>query len=84
MDVDFPKDGQEISRNLEALKSRLRARGGRRGVKGGRQVSMDWGGGHESQSNSEYAFYTIPSMIIPLIRERNHKLRSADKAQDQS
>lgn len=51
MDVDTPKDEQQIARNLEALKTRLRGRGGRRGGRGGRQVVVDgWG---ESPSNSE-------------------------------
>lgn len=54
VDVDAPKDEQQIARNLQTLKNRLRGRGGRRGARGGRQVMMEGFGGRESQSNSEY------------------------------
>ncbi|EKM82819.1 hypothetical protein AGABI1DRAFT_89509 [Agaricus bisporus var. burnettii JB137-S8] len=53
VDVDTPKDEQQIARNLQTLKNRLRGRGGRRGARGGRQVMMEGFGGRESQSNSE-------------------------------
>ena len=61
VNMDAPKDGQEIARNVEAFKNRLRGRGGRQRGRGKRQVSMsiDGWGGRESQSNSEYLF--LPS-----------------------
>ena len=47
--VDMPLDEQQISRNVQALKNRLRGRGGRRGGRGmgradpgtGRDVHLD-------------------------------------------
>lgn len=70
MDVDTPKDEQQIARNIEALKSRLRGRGRRRGGRGGRQVTMEGWGGRDSQSNSEcaqfiYAFLRTDPVIAP-------------------
>ncbi|KAL9715022.1 hypothetical protein Ac2012v2_001682 [Leucoagaricus gongylophorus] len=55
VDMDAPKDGQEIARKVEAFKNRLRGRGGRQRGRGKRQVSMsiDGWGGRESQSNSD-------------------------------
>ncbi|KAF9453296.1 signal recognition particle binding protein [Macrolepiota fuliginosa MF-IS2] len=53
VDVDAPRDEQQITRNLEALKSRLRGRGGRRGGRGGRQGMIESWGGRESPSNSD-------------------------------
>lgn len=59
MDADTPKDEQQIARNLEALKTRLRGRGGRRGGRGGRQAVMEGWGERESQSNSECVSDTL-------------------------
>jgi len=56
---DAPKDGQEIARNAEIFKSRLRGRGGsRQRGRGARQVSVpiDRKAGRDSQSNSECVF----------------------------
>ena len=36
LNPDAPQDEQQIARNVQALKSRLRGRGGRRGGRGGR------------------------------------------------
>jgi len=58
VDSDVPKDGQEIARNAETFKSRLRGRGGRQRGRGARQVSVliDRKAGRDSQSNSECVF----------------------------
>ncbi|KAF8969901.1 signal recognition particle binding protein [Flammula alnicola] len=47
---DTPQDEQQIARNVQALKSRLRGRGGRRGGRGGR---ADLSGGRESPADSD-------------------------------
>lgn len=36
LNPDTPQDEQKIARNVQALKNRLRGRGGRRGGRGGR------------------------------------------------
>ena len=48
---DTPTDEQQIARNVQALKSRLRGRGGRRGGRGGGRVET--GSGRESNAESE-------------------------------
>ncbi|KAF8163146.1 signal recognition particle binding protein [Crassisporium funariophilum] len=47
---DTPQDEQQIARNVQALKSRLRGRGGRRGGRGGR---VDSTSGRESALESD-------------------------------
>jgi len=61
VDSDVPKDGQEIARNAETFKSRLRGRGGRQRGRGARQV-IDRKAGRDSQSNSECVF--LPGFLI--------------------
>ncbi|TFK29772.1 signal recognition particle binding protein [Coprinopsis marcescibilis] len=50
MNPDASQDEQQIARNVEALKNRLRGRGGRRGGRGGRS---DVGSGRDSHPNSD-------------------------------
>ncbi|KAG7086592.1 hypothetical protein E1B28_002537 [Marasmius oreades] len=52
---DTPQDEQTIARNVQALKNRLRGRGGRRGGRGGRTVS-DTGSGRDSTPTSDSEF----------------------------
>jgi len=49
-DPEAPLDEQQIARNVAALKSRLRGRGGRRGGRGGR---IEHSSGRESAVESE-------------------------------
>ena len=49
-DSETPLDEQQIARNVVALKSRLRGRGGRRGGRGGR---IDLPSGKENAAESE-------------------------------
>ncbi|KAK7049282.1 hypothetical protein VNI00_005883 [Paramarasmius palmivorus] len=49
---DAPQDEQQIARNVQALKNRLRGRGGRRGGRGGRSFS-DAGSGRDSAPPSD-------------------------------
>lgn len=64
VDHDVPKDGQEIARNVETFKTRLRGRGGRQRGRGARQVSVpiDRKAGRDSQSNSECVFLSFPTI----------------------
>ncbi|KAJ6500475.1 signal recognition particle, alpha subunit, N-terminal-domain-containing protein [Mycena sanguinolenta] len=48
---DAPQDEQQIARNVQALKNRLRARGGKRGGRGGGRA--DTGSGRDSVPNSD-------------------------------
>ncbi|KAJ6606528.1 signal recognition particle binding protein [Mycena vulgaris] len=48
---DAPQDEQQIARNVQALKNRLRGRGGKRGSKGGRR--SDAGSGRDSVPGSD-------------------------------
>lgn len=52
IDPDVSHDEQQIARNVQALKNRLRGRGGRRG--GGRGGRADVGSGRDSVPSSEY------------------------------
>ncbi|KAJ7261356.1 signal recognition particle binding protein [Mycena haematopus] len=48
---DAPQDEQQIARNVQALKNRLRGRGGKRGARGGGRA--DAGSGRDSVPNSD-------------------------------
>ncbi|KAL0565357.1 hypothetical protein V5O48_016668 [Marasmius crinis-equi] len=50
---DTPQDEQQIARNVQALKNRLRGRGGRRGGRGGGRTFSDTGSGRDSAPTSD-------------------------------
>jgi signal recognition particle receptor subunit alpha len=50
--ADAPLDEQQIARNVQALKNRLRGRGGRRGARGTGRA--DSGTGRDSHPDSEW------------------------------
>ncbi|KAL0070640.1 hypothetical protein AAF712_002483 [Marasmius tenuissimus] len=50
---DAPQDEQQIARNVQALKNRLRGRGGRRGGRGGGRTFSDAGSGRDSAPTSD-------------------------------
>jgi len=58
--VDASQDEQQIARNVQALKNRLRGRGGRRGGRGGRAGANE----RESHPNSEYVYYVVIFLLF--------------------
>lgn len=61
--TDALQDEQQIARNVQALKNRLRGRGGRRGGRGGRTGAASE---KESHPNSEYIYSIIIFVSFPL------------------
>jgi len=57
VDTDTPQDEQQIARNIHALQSRLRGRGGRRAGRGGGRIAS--GAGKESAPESECVVFSF-------------------------